>query len=128
MKTDLTIDTTLVEVNCTFDCGYYSDNWDYTCPDIIITSQADADAWGKCGNLSGNVIIQSTTLKNLTLNGFQNLDGSLIASNCNELIEISAPVLESVIENFTLSNLPHLTTIDFSALSSVSWRVKKIVV
>lgn len=108
--------TRVADVNCSFHCEAY----DYRCPDIIITSQADSDQWGACGNVTGNVVIQSNSLTNISLNGFQNIyNGGLIVANCTELVEISAPNLQLIAQNLTLSNLPQLTTIVLPILFNV---------
>ena len=110
----------IVDVDCTFACHAYSYN--DSCPDIILTSQADADAWGICGNFTGNVIIEGNNLTNITLVGFQSIwDGNLIAANSSELFSISAPSLTTIVGNLTLSNLPLLADVDFPLLQSVAY-------
>ena len=79
----------VADANCSFLCE--NEFVDYGCPDIIITSQTDIDQWCACGNLTGNVVIQSSNLTNISLNGFQSIyEGDLIVANCTELVEFSA--------------------------------------
>jgi hypothetical protein len=107
-KIEVTIHV-LADVNCTFACTYQ-----YPCPNITLTSQADADAWGKCGNVSGNVFIESNNLTAITLTGFEWIqDGGLTVANCSELTEVIAPNLTAVSGSLTFSNLPLLTSITF---------------
>jgi hypothetical protein len=54
------------------------------------------------------------------LNGFESIErGSLIAANCSQLVEVSAPDLVLNYGNITLSNLPLLKALDFPRLEYV---------
>jgi hypothetical protein len=88
------------------------------CPDVVLTSQEDADAWGICENFTGNVIVQSNDLTKIVLTGFKYIEGDLTIGNCSKVTEISAPSLGTVGSYLTVANLPLLTTLSFPALSS----------
>ena len=115
-------DNVAAQLNCSEGCSVnHPVEWgDALCPDRILTSQADADLWGTCGNFTGNVFIQTNDLAKIVLNGFESIEGgSLIAANCSQLVEISAPNLTYTSGNITLSHLPLLTTVDFPLLEYI---------
>jgi hypothetical protein len=105
---------TVVDVNCSAVTNFtnYGDG-----PKIVLTSQADADAWSVCRNFSGTVQIQSDNLTSITLTGFEYIRQGVMIANCSQLAEYSAPDLKEQ-AHLSLSNLPLLTSISLPALST----------
>jgi hypothetical protein len=73
-----------------------------------------------CTTITGNVVIQSDDLIQITLNGVEIIEGNLAASFSDGLQTIAAPVLSQITNNFTLSSLPRLTSLEFPLLDNVN--------
>ena len=87
---------------------------------FAIDSQAAADALNNCSTITGNVNIQGNDLTQITLNGIQTIDGNLAISSSDGLQTITAPILSQISNNFTLTNLPLLASLDFPLLDTVN--------
>lgn len=94
--------------NCTSPTGF------------TIDSQAAADALNNCSTIAGDIDIRSSDLTQITLNGIEIINGNLITSFCNGLQTIIAPALSQISNNFTLSSLPLLTSLNFPLLDNVN--------
>lgn len=104
-----------------------TDDLQYDYGAFNISSQADIDALSGCATVYGDVVIRSEILESITISGIELIRGNLEVSNCSKLTNISAPILNGTDEyNFTLSNLPLLTALDFPAWSescgTLSWQ------
>ncbi|KAE9369858.1 hypothetical protein N431DRAFT_414184 [Stipitochalara longipes BDJ] len=86
---------------------------------FAIDSQAAADALSNCSIVTGNVNIQGNGLTQIALDGVETINGNLAASSCDGLQTITAPVLSQISNNFTLSGLPLLASLDFPLLDNV---------
>ena len=73
-----------------------------------------------CSTITGNIVIQSNALTQITLNGIEIIEGNLATSSCDGLQTIAAPVLSQVTDNFTLSSLPLLTSLEFPLLDNIN--------
>jgi hypothetical protein len=94
---------------------------DATCTStaFTITSQADADALNNCSIVTGNVLLQSNDLTQITFTGIQTIDGNFSVSSCDALQTITAPSLSKISSNFTLTSLPLLSSLQFPLLDDV---------
>ncbi|KAK9375949.1 uncharacterized protein V1513DRAFT_441340 [Lipomyces chichibuensis] len=90
------------------------------CNETSITAnvQSDLDNLSGCTTFGGDIIL-SPTLSTATINGIQNISGSLICNNNTQITSISAPLLRSIGGTFQLSQLTILNTLSFPRLSSV---------
>ena len=73
-----------------------------------------------CSTITGNIVIQSSDLTQITLNGIEIIEGNLATSSCDGLQTIAAPVLSQITNNFTLSSLPILTSLEFPLLDNIN--------
>ncbi|KAF8859786.1 hypothetical protein BDZ45DRAFT_620419 [Acephala macrosclerotiorum] len=87
---------------------------------FIVDSQAAADALSNCTTVTGDVVIHGNDLTQITLNGIGIIEGNLATSNCDGLQSIAAASLSQIAKNFTLSNLPLLTTLEFPLLDNIN--------
>jgi len=72
------------------------------------TSQADADLLGNCTVIYGDVLISGDEITAINLPGINTILETLSAYSCNNLSNISAPLLAVIEGNVILSSLPHL--------------------
>lgn len=86
---------------------------------IKISSQGDADKYSSCKTLKGDVKISSDASNTISLNGVQEIEGSLIANNATDLSGIQAPQLQSIGDKFELKSLTTLSTLSMDSLTSV---------
>ncbi|KAH9206916.1 hypothetical protein DL95DRAFT_416107 [Leptodontidium sp. 2 PMI_412] len=100
------------EVDCTAPTGQYGS--------FIIASQADADALSNCSTITGNLVVQSNSLAQVTLNGISIIDGNFGTASSAALQKITAPALSQITHNFTLSNLPLLAHLNFPLLDNIN--------
>ncbi|RDW77617.1 hypothetical protein BP6252_05670 [Coleophoma cylindrospora] len=99
--------------------GYCSENAsDYSSiPDWYISDQSDADALTLtgCTSFGVNIVIHNNTVDSIVLNGVQSIS-SLNISSSAALASFQAPNLTTINGQFTLYDLPNLTTVDLPAL------------
>lgn len=83
-----------------------------------ITVQADADALSSCSTVQGDInILPAAT--GITFNGIEKITGSLMSIGATNLSSIQAPDLASIGDDFKLSSIILLTTLNFPKLTSV---------
>jgi hypothetical protein len=85
---------------------------------INIQNQGDADGLN-CSTIKGDLSINSNTENSITLNGIQQITGSLKADGAGNLTSLSAPSLNSIGNTLLLHGLITLTTLSFPTLTSV---------
>ncbi|KAL2812824.1 GPI-anchored cell wall organization protein-domain-containing protein [Aspergillus granulosus] len=86
---------------------------------IQIRSQSDLDSYNTCEDLDGDVEIASSVGGTLVLNGVQRIRGSLTSSGAANITTFSAPLLETIDDEFHLEGLTQLTSLEFAELTSV---------
>ncbi|KAL2852800.1 GPI-anchored cell wall organization protein-domain-containing protein [Aspergillus pseudoustus] len=86
---------------------------------IEISSQSDLDSYNTCEDLDGDVEIASTVSGTLTLNGVQRIRGALTSNGAENITTFSAPLLETIDDEFHLEGLTGLTSLEFAQLKSV---------
>lgn len=86
---------------------------------IKISSQGDADKYGSCKKIDGDVELTSDVSGSLSLNGIEEISGGLSCKNATNLNSLSAPTLGSIGDTFKLESLTQLFTLSFGSLSSV---------
>jgi hypothetical protein len=84
-----------------------------------IQNQGDADAINTCQSFGNDITIDKGVTNAITLNGIQQLNGSLIANGAANMSSLSAPSLTSISKNFELQGLILLTSLNFPVLASV---------
>lgn len=82
-------------------------------------NQGDATAIAGCSTIEGDVIIDSSVAGTLTLNGVQQITGSLTCINATQLTSFSSDQLATIGGKFDLEELQILSTLAFDALSEV---------
>lgn len=86
--------------------------------DIQVESQSDLDKVNGCKKLDGSIEITGSAGV-LSINGIEEISGSLTAKNLSTLNSLTAPVLTSVGKDLDLEVLNGLTTLSFPALQAV---------
>jgi hypothetical protein len=92
------------------------------CKDATATVQsaADATALASCSSVAGSVLIDTNVGTTIDLSGeLTSIGGDLIAENNGALISFSSSSLKSIGGSFTLHNLTLMSTLAFSALTTV---------
>ncbi|KAG5297565.1 GPI-anchored cell wall organization protein Ecm33 [Histoplasma ohiense] len=85
-----------------------------------IKSQGDANALSSCKKFEGDLIVAADIPKGgLTLNGIQEISGSLMAKGTQNLTALYCPELRSVGDTFFLSGAIEMRTLQCDALTSV---------
>ncbi|EEA27964.1 cell wall protein Ecm33 [Talaromyces marneffei ATCC 18224] len=84
-----------------------------------ITSQADADSLSSCETFEGDIVILPQAANGLTFNGIQEITGSLTADGATNVTSISAPRLTTIGDEFGLSGIILLTSLNFPELLTV---------
>ncbi|KAK6347697.1 hypothetical protein TWF718_005534 [Orbilia javanica] len=83
-----------------------------------VESQADLDAISTCTTLAGDLVL-GANLVVATINGIRTIKGDLIAANCVDLQQLTAPELASIEGKFNMTSLTVLNQLNFNALRSV---------
>lgn len=83
-----------------------------------VESQADLDALQSCTTLAGDLVL-GTNLVTASINGIRTIRGDLIAANCVDLQQLTAPELSSIEGKWNMTSLTVLNQLNFNALRSV---------
>lgn len=84
-----------------------------------INSQADATALASCSTISGSVLVSSSAAGDISIDGPQQIKGSLICENAGGLTSLSSTSIGTITGDFTLTNLTLLSTLSMTDLVSV---------
>ncbi|TAQ91499.1 hypothetical protein B7494_g207 [Chlorociboria aeruginascens] len=84
-----------------------------------INSQADATQYASCSTISGSVLVGSTASGAITLDGPEQITGSLSILNASLLTSFSSSTINAIAGDFTMQSLTVLSTLSFTELSSV---------
>ncbi|QSZ31673.1 hypothetical protein DSL72_001240 [Monilinia vaccinii-corymbosi] len=93
-------------------------------PTITINSAADASALSDCSTIKGDVIISPSAAGVVSLDGPEQITGSLKIENNGAITSFSSRTINSIGETFSLNNLTLLSTLAFTKLDDVkiiSW-------
>lgn len=99
--------------------GLPADNCDGSSKPITIQNQGDADALSNCETIQGDIEIDKNTSGSITLNGIQQITGSLTADGAANISSLAAPQLASIGKTFKLNGIILLTTLNFDELTEV---------
>lgn len=83
-----------------------------------VESQADLDALASCTTLGGDLVL-GPNLVIATINGIRTIRGSLIAANCVDLQQLTAPELATIEDKFNMTSLTVLNQLNFNSLRTV---------
>ncbi|KAF4551642.1 putative GPI-anchored cell wall organization protein [Elsinoe fawcettii] len=86
---------------------------------FTIQNQGDAGRLSGCATYTGSIAIQTGTTSDISLDGVRAITGSLGADNAVGLPSLSANSLESIGDNFSLTNMTLLTSLNFPRLTEV---------
>lgn len=86
-----------------------------------ISLSSEATAIANCGKFDGDIWVDQSFSGELSLNGLEQLDGSLIAQGATQLTSISGDQLVSASGGLQLGNLTVLSTLNFPLLSNAFW-------
>jgi len=84
-----------------------------------INSQADATALASCSTVAGSILVSSAASGIISIDGPQQVTGSLICENAGGLTSLGSTTIGSIGQAFTLQNLTLLSTLSMTALESV---------
>ncbi|KAK9417928.1 hypothetical protein SUNI508_08576 [Seiridium unicorne] len=84
-----------------------------------IASAADATAIASCDTVSGSVVISTGAGDTVDISGPTEIEGDLIAENNGGLISLTSTSLTTIGGAFRLRNVTLMSTLSFTALSSV---------
>jgi hypothetical protein len=100
-----------------------AENGNSTCSNtngFVITAQSDLDALSSCTTVTGNIIITSVSLTDVTIpQGVAKVEGDVTVSLTDTITSFTASGLQSISGTFELLNLTALQTLDAPSLSSV---------
>ncbi|KAJ9303709.1 hypothetical protein DTO217A2_6818 [Paecilomyces variotii] len=96
-----------------------SDACDGSSDPITIQNQGDASALSSCSTVKGDIVIAEHTTGGISLDGVEQITGSLSANGAANLTSLSAPELTSIGDTFKLEGLIILTDLSFGSLTSV---------
>ncbi|GAB7342070.1 hypothetical protein MBLNU457_g0352t1 [Dothideomycetes sp. NU457] len=99
-----------------------------TCSAATTTIQNNGDASNvaRCTTFTGSIAIATGTTGDISLNGLQTIQGSLIANNVTGMTSLSGSTLQTITDSFSLQSLTILTTLNFPQLTNVQtidWNV-----
>lgn len=86
---------------------------------LQVQSTGDASVLSSCETFTGDIVIVSQAAGDISLNGVQQITGSLSSDNATQVSSISAPQLNSIGDKFSLTSLTGLTALNFGSLTSV---------
>lgn len=84
-----------------------------------ISSQADASSLASCPTFTGDIVVDPSIGTSLTLDGIQQIEGSLTVSNAVNLTTLSASDLNSISGTMMLNDLTVLSTLQFPVLKTI---------
>ncbi|KAI9811654.1 MAG: hypothetical protein M1827_005403 [Pycnora praestabilis] len=91
-----------------------------TAATATIQSQGDASALASCSVFSGSIAVATGTTGSISLDGVQQITGSLVVNDAVNLTSLEADSLSSIGAMFSLSGDIMLSTLNFPRLQSVN--------
>lgn len=88
-------------------------------PTVTINSQADASQYADCSTITGDILIGPNANGIISIDGPQQIKGSLIAHNAGGLTSLGGTTLGTIDKAMDLYNLTLLSTFSFGSLQSV---------
>lgn len=85
-----------------------------------IEDQAGATALASCTVFSGSIALATGAAGTISLDGVQEILGSLVADSAGQLTALSSDSLRIIDGNFTMNNLTILSTVGFPVLTTVN--------
>ena len=82
-------------------------------------NQSDVSGLSSCKTIKGDLEIASVYANEVSLDGVQEITGALKCDGGENVTEISAPMLESIGDAFSLNGLTKLTSLRMDSLTSV---------
>lgn len=86
---------------------------------LKIQSSGDASVLASCKTFKGDIEIVTQAAGDITLNGVEQITGSVTSKGAQNVTSLTAPQLGSIGEAFSLNGLTGLTALNFGSLSSV---------
>ena len=87
---------------------------------LTINTSADASALSSCATFKGDVIISDQASGTISIDGVQQITGSVRCENAGAVSEISADDLGTIGGIFYLQNLTTLSSLNFGSLNNVN--------
>jgi len=84
-----------------------------------VQNQGDATALATCSTISGDLVVASQAANVLALDGIKHITGSLSCNGARNLSSLTADQLETIGDDFKLSGLTLLNTLQFDSLTEV---------